>query len=84
MVIYDQDRFLAASMYRVALGQVIRLGDANAQALAEAALAAPGPLTIRALVAAGFGQPWLASVRDALAEVGIAGSDEVLGGMDVE
>lgn len=80
MVIRDQDRALAAGMYRVALGQVTRMGSTEHQALAQAALDAPGPVTIRALIHAGQGQPWLASVRDALAEVGVAGSNEVLGG----
>lgn len=82
MVILEQDRRLAAGMYRVAVGQVIRLGDPAAQVLAEAALAAPGPMTIRALIVAGAGQPWLPSIRDALAEIGIAGSQDVLGGDD--
>lgn len=80
MVIIEQDRHLARGMYHVAIGQVVRFGQPEHQALAEAALSAPGPMTIRALIHAGQGQPWLASVRDALAEVGIAGSDEVLGG----
>lgn len=80
MVIRDQDRRIAASLYAVAVGQVIRLGSAEHRALAEAALDAPGPLTIRALLHAGQGQPWLASVRDAMAEVGVAGSEDVLGG----
>ena len=79
-VIRDQDRRTAASMYAVAVGQVLRLGSPEARVLADAALDAPGPVTIRALVMAGQGQPWLASVRDALAEVGIAGSQDVLGG----
>lgn len=82
MVILEQDRRLAAAMFHVAVGQVLRLGDPVAQALAEAALSAPGPMTIRALVSAGPGQPWLPSVRDALAEIGIAGSEDVLGGVD--
>lgn len=80
MVIFDLDRALASGMYRVAIGQVIRLGTPEHQVLAEAALQAPGPVTIRALITAGQGQPWLASIRDAMAEVGIAGSNEVLGG----
>lgn len=82
MVILDLDRALAAGMFRVAVGQVLRMGDSHAKALAAAALDAPGPVTIRALVHAGQGQPWLASVRDAMAEVGIAGSEDVLGGSD--
>ena len=79
MVILEQDRRLTRGIFNVAVGQVLRLGDPEAKVLAEAALAVLGPVTIRALVSAGAGQPWLASVRDALAEVGTAGSNDVLG-----
>lgn len=83
MVILDQDRRVAVGLYQVAVGQVLRMGSPEAQALASAALDYPSPVTIRALVMAGQGTPWLASVRDAMAEVGIAGSNDVLGGSNV-
>ncbi len=82
MVILEQDRRLAAGMYRVVVGQVARLADERTRTLAEAALSAPGPITIRALLTAGASEPWLSSVRDALAEVGIAAAEDVLGGGD--
>lgn len=79
MAILDLDRALAAGMYRVCVGRVAMLGNPEIRVLAEAALKAPGPLTIRALVNAGEGQPWLPGIRDALAEVGIAASTVILG-----
>ena len=79
MVILDQDRRVAVGLYQVAVGQVVRMGSPDAQTLAAAALDYPSPVTIRALIMAGQGTPWLASVRDAMAEVGIASSNEVLG-----
>jgi hypothetical protein len=39
----------------------------------------PNASTIRALLAAGRGRPWLTSVIDALAQVGIAAAEDVLG-----
>lgn len=50
--------------------------------LAYDAVRDPSPSTIRALLAAGRGKPWLPSVVDALAEVGIAAAEDVLGGGD--
>lgn len=81
MVILDVDRAIAARMYHVALGIIVlRDSDEGVRHLAVAAAENPGPATIRALLAAGREKPWLASVVDALAEVGIAAAEDVLGG----
>jgi hypothetical protein len=78
MVIREQDRSLAVHMYRVAIG-IVERNDAGAAHLAAAALDTPSPSTIRALLDAGRGRPWRASVVDALAEIGIAAIEDVLG-----
>jgi hypothetical protein len=78
MVIREQDKVLAQHMYRVAIG-IIEKNDAGAAHLAAAALDTPSPATIRALLDAGRGRPWRASVVDAMAEVGIAAIEDVLG-----
>lgn len=80
MVITDANRRIAAAMFRVAIGQVTRLGDHDDAEYAVAALRTPSPSTLRALVGAGRGKEWLPSVIDALAEVGIAAAEDVLGG----
>jgi len=80
MVIRPDDRTVARAIFLVAVGMVAkREDDATARELAQAALDAPSPMTIRALVAAGRDRPWLASVVDAMAQVGIAASEDVLG-----
>ena len=73
------DRQIAIDVYRIALGQVVRLGDTFAAEAAVKALRLPSASTIRALIAAGHGREWLPSVVDALAEVGIAAAEDVLG-----
>lgn len=78
MVIREQDRTLATHMYRVAIG-IIEKNDAGAAHLAAVALDTPSPSTIRALLDAGRGRPWRASVIDALAEIGIAAIEDVIG-----
>lgn len=78
MVIREQDRVLAAHMYRVAVG-IIEKNDAGVRVLAAAALDRPSPDTIRRLVDAGRGRAWLPMLIDALAEVGIAAAEDVLG-----
>ena len=81
MVILDADRAIASLMYHVALGIIVlRDSDESVRHLAVAAAENPEPATIRALLAAGREKPWLASVVDALAEVGIAAAEDVLGG----
>lgn len=82
MVITDANRRIAVAMFRVAVGQVTRLGDHDDAEYAVAALRTPNSSTLRALLGAGRGKDWLPSVIDALAEVGIAGAEVVLG--DVE
>jgi hypothetical protein len=79
MVIRDEDRDIARRMYHVALGIIVmRDEDVEVRRLAVAAVESPGPATIRALLAAGWERPWLDSVVDALAEVGIAASEDIL------
>jgi len=81
MVIHDADRVIARRMFQIAVGMVAaREEDPTAQGLAKSALDAPSAMTIRALVAAGRDKPWLPSVIDALAQVGIAAAEDVLGG----
>lgn len=77
MVIQDSERRIARAMWGVAAGMV-EYRDPAARELARAALRDPSPETIRALVAAGRDKPWLRSVIDALAQVGMAASGEVL------
>jgi hypothetical protein len=79
MVIDKDSRRLARHMYKVSVGLVEHL-DTDARSLARAALDRPCPDTIRPLLDAGRGKPWLPSVMDALAQVGIAAAAEVLGG----
>jgi hypothetical protein len=80
MVIREADRRVALHMFRVAVGLVEqRSPTGTTRELAHDAMRDPNPSTIRALLAAGRGQPWLPSVTDALAEVGIAAAEDVLG-----
>ena len=84
MVIREADRVIARHMYLVAVGLVEqRSPTGTLRELAHDALTRPSPSTIRALLAAGRGKPWLPSVIDALAEVGVAAAEDVLGGDDV-
>lgn len=84
MVIREADRVIARRMYQVAVGLVAEREPMPYRELAYDAVSAPSPATIRALLAAGRGKPWLPSVVDALAEVGIAAAEDVLGGEDVQ
>jgi hypothetical protein len=77
MVIREQDRVLAVHMYRACVG-IIERNDGAVRALAAAALDRPSPDTIRPLMDAGRGKPWLPSLIDALAQVGMAASEDVL------
>lgn len=77
MVIREQDRTVARHIYTVAVG-IIERNDGDARALARAALDRPAPDTIRPLIEAGRGRPWLPMLVDAMAEVGIAASEDVL------
>ncbi len=84
MVVTDANRQVAIAMYRVALGMVMKLGDEDDAEVAHAALITPNSSNCRALLSAGRGKPWEASIRDALCEIGIAGADEVFEGYDHE
>ncbi|MBJ3785592.1 hypothetical protein [Devosia sediminis] len=79
MVIRESDRRLAVGAYRVAVG-MIRQRDPAVADLAAAALEHPTPMTVRALLTAGAGKPWLQMLLEALAQVGIAGAEDVLKG----
>jgi len=78
MVIDESSRRLARHMFRVGVGLVEHL-DADCRALARAALDRPCAETIRDLLDAGRGKAWLPSVIDALAQVGIAAAEDVIG-----
>ena len=84
MVVTEAKRAIAFSMYSIALGLVMRLGDEDDAEIAHAALLTPNSSNCRALLAAGRGKPWEASDRDALCEIGIAGADEVFEGYEHE
>lgn len=79
MVIREADRIIAARMYQVAVGVVATREQGEIRERADEAMRAPSPASIRALLAVGRDKPWFASVVDALAEVGIAASEDVLG-----
>lgn len=79
MVIHDADRVVARRMYQVAVGMVVAREHVSIAEVAQDALEMPTPSTIRALLAVGRGQEWLPSVIDALAEVGIAAIEDVMG-----
>lgn len=81
MVIDRSSRRLARHMFRVGVG-LVELHDAEARATARAALDRPCADTIRDLLDACRGKPWLPSVVDALAQVGIAGAEDVLGDLE--
>ena len=84
MVVTEANRQTAFAMYRVAMGMIMRLGEPHEQELAHAALITPNSSNCRALLVAGRGKAWEASVRDALCEIGIAGAYEVFEGYDHE
>lgn len=78
MVIRESDRRLARGAYQVAVGMIAQRDKAVAD-LAQAALEHPTPITVRALLTAGAGKPWLPMLLEALAQVGVAGAEDVLG-----
>lgn len=82
MVVTAANRVVAIAMFRVAVGQILRLGEEADADIALAALETPNSSNCRALLAVGHGKPWLESVRDALCEIGIAGADEVFEGYE--
>ena len=77
MAVSEKDRRIARAMWGVAAGMV-ESRDPEARDVARLALAYPTPENIRSLVIAGRGREWLPSVIDALAQVGIAASEDVL------
>lgn len=78
MAVSERDRRIARAMWGVAAGMV-EARDPEARDVARLALAHPTPENIRALIAAGRGREWLPSIIGALAEVGIAAANDVLG-----
>lgn len=83
MVIMEADRAVARRMFQVAVG-LIAQRDPDAAALAHTALRHPVPITVRALLEAGAGKPWQQMLVEALAQVGIAAAEDVLGDDRVE
>ena len=79
MVIHDADRAVARHMYEVAVGMVAAREEIHIAEFAYDALRMPNASTIRALLAVGRGREWLPSVVDALAQVGIAAAEDILG-----
>lgn len=79
MVIDRRERRIARSMFSVAVGMVASREHVSIAEYAKDALDGPSPSTIRALLAVGRGEAWLPSVVDALAQVGIAAAEDVLG-----
>lgn len=79
MVIHDADRIVARRMFQVAVGMVAAREHVSIAEVAQDALEMPTPSSIRALLALGRGQEWLPSVIDALAQVGIAAAEDILG-----
>jgi hypothetical protein len=79
MVIHDADRAVARRMFEVAVGLVATREPPHIAEVAYQAMRLPNASTIRALLSAGRGQPWLDSVIDAVAQVGIAAAEDVLG-----
>lgn len=79
MVIRDADKDVARKMFEIAVGMVAAREPIHIAEYAHDALRTPNASTVRALLAVGRGQPWLPSVVDAMAQVGIAAAEDVLG-----
>lgn len=78
MIIRAADRQVARSVWQVAAGLILRGADQTAREAAFLALKQPSPSTMRELLALGRGKPWLPALTDALVEIGIAASGDVL------
>lgn len=78
MVIRDVDRAIARRIYQIAVGLVAARETGSISELAQEALDYPRPATIHALLNASRGREWLPSVTDALAQVGIIASEDML------
>ena len=79
MVIRDADRDVAQRLYAIAVGMVAMRELEPIAGFARDALDNPTPATVGALLVVGQNQPWLSSVLYALAHVGIAAVEDVLG-----
>lgn len=78
MSIDRYERLIALRMWGVAAGMV-EYRDPEAQPVLRDALERPCPETIHALLEFGRGRQWLPCVLDALVQVGIAASEDILG-----
>lgn len=78
MVILTADRVVARRIFEVAVGMVAAREEIHIAEYAYDALRTPNASTIRALLTVGRGRPWLNSVIDAIAQVGIAAAEDVL------
>ena len=65
----------------VALGLIAKL-DPAARELAQAALEAPGPATLQALLDAGRAAEWRPMLLEALASAAVGAADEIYGDDD--
>jgi len=83
MVIRESDRRFAIGAFRVAV-RMIAVRDPSVSDIAKAALEYPTPVTVRALLNAGVGKEWAVMLLEALAQVGVAGAEDVLGGDRVD
>lgn len=81
MVIQERERRIAVSAWAVA-ARMIEARDPEVREFARAALERPCAETIRPLLDAGYGRPWQQSLIEALAQVGIAGAEDVLRGSE--
>lgn len=79
MVIRESDWRFARNAFAAAVGMIAQR-DADVTDIARAALSHPTPMTARALLNAGAGKPWAGMLIEALAQVGVAAADDVLGG----
>jgi len=78
MAISFTNRQIARSMWGVAAG-LVEARDPAARDIARLALEVPTSENIRTLIVFGHGKEWLPSIIGALAEVGIAAAEDVLG-----
>ncbi len=71
----------ARAHFNIALGIVaVRAVDETVREAASAAMATPSPETIRRVLDLSRGQQWRESVLEAVAEVAVVASSEILGG----
>lgn len=66
------------SFYCYAMQMALRdVGEGDVVKLIQAAIDQPSPETIRPVLRAGFGKPWVTRIEGALVEVGIGASSQL-------